>query len=122
MSDFFDEYKKRMQMKDQPPNWGNLTKLEGPIERHIETLWGEIKSLKEEIERLKNFNKEKEKKKSWWVSEPKQFIAPIDGTYFFHWKNTDGTELKIHIELKKGCGFFFPEDSIPESRGGCLEA
>ena len=37
-----------------PIPWEKSTKLEGPTRRHLEALWGEIKSLKERIEKLED--------------------------------------------------------------------
>jgi hypothetical protein len=36
----------------QPMDWEGLTKIEGPIPRHIEQLWDEVKKLKEKISKL----------------------------------------------------------------------
>lgn len=42
-----------------PVEWRDITKIDGPIERHIEQLWDEVKKLRDEIKRLK------EKKQGW---------------------------------------------------------
>lgn len=35
-----------------PPSFEELTKVEGPILRHIEQLWDEVKKLKAAIEKM----------------------------------------------------------------------
>jgi len=35
-----------------PIPWEKLTKLGGPIRRHLEALWAEVKQLKERVEEL----------------------------------------------------------------------
>jgi polyhydroxyalkanoate synthesis regulator phasin len=35
-----------------PREFSELTKIEGPVYRHLEQLWDEIKRLKERIEKL----------------------------------------------------------------------
>jgi len=37
-----------------PRKFNEITKLDGPLDRHIEQLWDEIKKLKERIEKLES--------------------------------------------------------------------
>lgn len=39
--------------KEQPIPWEGLTKIDGPIPRHVEQLWDEVKKLREEINQLR---------------------------------------------------------------------
>ena len=39
-----------------PPRFTDISKIDGPLERHIEQLWDEINKLKDEIRRLKCTN------------------------------------------------------------------
>jgi len=34
--------------------WAQLTKIQGPTERHIEQLWDEMQKLKERVKKLEN--------------------------------------------------------------------
>lgn len=38
--------------KEKIMPFAKLTKVQGPVERHLEALWAEIKSLKERLERI----------------------------------------------------------------------
>ena len=42
-----------------PQPYEALTKIEGPVERHIEQLWDEVKKLRSEITRLKKLFEER---------------------------------------------------------------
>jgi len=39
-----------------PREFNELTKVEGPVYRHLEQLWDEIKRLKERVEKLEGSN------------------------------------------------------------------
>jgi len=39
-----------------PRQFNELTKVEGPVYRHLEQLWDEIKKLKERVEKLEGKN------------------------------------------------------------------
>lgn len=51
---------KKNECNFKPANFEQITKVEGPLIRHIEQLWDEVKTLKEEIEKLKQPPKDKD--------------------------------------------------------------
>lgn len=45
-----------MIFKDKPMSFKDITKVEGPVLRHIEQLWDEIRSLRKRVSMLETCN------------------------------------------------------------------